>query len=85
LAVWLRLWAEAIDPRDALPSGFKGHRMAFLPTSTGAYEIRSVKGAMVMGTLVISPQWRAPKFTPAPDAVFDKQSLAEIYAQMRAM
>lgn len=47
------------------------------------YRVSSVRGGFTMGQIEWSNQWREPKFVPAYEAVFDRQSIAEIYAKLR--
>ena len=49
------------------------------------YSVRAKRGGFTMGTVEWSAQWNRPKFTPHPEAVFDQQCVAEIYACLREM
>lgn len=47
--------------------------------------VTSVRGGMYMGNVEWSNQWNRHRFKAHPEAVFDQQCLAEIYACMREM
>lgn len=87
-AVWLRIWAEAIDPAEVTQTAGKGTRLGFLNIGSNlghpVWQIRSIKGGFTLGRIEWSNQWRLPKFVPDPDGVYDKQAVAEIYAKMRS-
>ena len=64
-----------------------GKLLMFVPVDQSlgrfVYEVRSQRGDMVLGTVRWSNQWGRAKFVPHPEAVFDQQCLAEIYAAMK--
>lgn len=47
------------------------------------YEVQSIRGGFAMGRIEWSNQWRVPRFVPDKEAVFDRESVAEIYACLR--
>lgn len=79
----LRHLASQIDPHER-PAGETGRRLRFtqIGDSLGypVYAVHSVKGAVYIGQLEWSNQWRDARFKPAPDAVFDRVCLAELFA-----
>ena len=47
------------------------------------YGVYSVRGGMRMGVIEFSNQWHRPRFKPDSDAVFDQQSIVDIYGMMK--
>ena len=64
-----------------------GKLLEFYPTGTTLgrpkYRVVSKRGGMEMGNIQWSSQWSRARFKPHPEAIFDQQCVAEIYACMR--
>ena len=88
LAVWLHELADRILPAE--PTKPIGGKMLMF-TRTGrnlgrdVFTVFSQRGGFSMGTVEWSNQWNRPRFKAHPEAVFDQQCVAEIYACMRDM
>ena len=86
VAAWLERLAQELKAAEPI-SGRVGTRLVFKVAGRNAgrpvFTVLSVKGDLVMGTVCWSPQWHRPKFVPDPEAVYDQQSIAEIYARLR--
>ena len=64
-----------------------GKLLTFYPISNVLghvkYSVVSKRGGMEMGEIQWSNQWGRARFKPHPEAIFDQQCVAEIYACMR--
>lgn len=93
-----RIWTAAVRFANALerrwfptpdPKPIGGKYLEFQPAGSNLGHVRyrciSKRGRMGMGTVEWSNQWGRPRFKAHPEAVFDQQCIAEIYACMREM
>ncbi len=82
LLVWL-LWRVAPAPATLPAPPLGGTWAVFRPTSARfsepAWAVCSRRGNLGMGWIEWSPQWRAYRFRPDPEAVFNREFLAEIH------
>ena len=87
LSLVLHVLAEKIHPVPVKP--VEGQRLQFLPVGRNmghpVYDVASKLGGMGMGRIEWSNQWGRPRFKAHPEAIFDQQCIAEIYACMRDM
>lgn len=87
LEVWLR--QQAPIPLARYPPAMAGQLLAFnrigVRVGRPIYVVISRRGAGELGQIEWSNQWNRAKFTPHPEAVFDTQCLAEIWAACKGL